>query len=78
MKSKGEMRQYPRANDAWKHRFQSSSDRHGHLLASVKHHSTNLGRRVVLCLGLSAVTKHLQSAPPAQVIRNKRCLKEYL
>lgn len=70
------MRQYSRENDAWKHRFQSSSDRHGHLLASVKHHTTNLGRRVVLCLKLLAVTKHLQSALLAQVIRSQRCLKE--
>lgn len=61
VKSKREMRQYPRENDAWKYRFQSSSDRHGHLLASLKHHSTDLGRRVVICLGLSAVTKHCRA-----------------
>lgn len=49
-----------------------------HPLASVKHHGTNLGRRVGLCLRLVAVRKHLQGVLLAQVIRSQRCLKEYL
>lgn len=59
MKLKRETRQHPGKNNAWKHRFQSSPERHRHLLASVKHHGTNLGRRAGLCLGLLAVRERL-------------------